>query len=314
MQDDMAQAMFDANDLPHLMSAVEMTNQVLECDGVCVCLNDHFYDNTKEQIVHADINHFGQEMVLTACGMGDMSVDEDHVYARFPTGDLLPKPLMDQYRFLIFYPLHATTCSIGYLVMNDISETVKQNLHKSVFSFLEVAIENVRKKIQVNQLNEELDDLYVRDALTGLYNRFGFQRFAQQTFDACMAEDGAQVVFVDMDDMKGINDRFGHDAGDDAICAVAQILKDVCEPEDFIMRYGGDEFLVIASQRKTGLADTIADAAERKSFGDGKLWNLGLSVGVVRSDAKNPRTLDECILSADTKMYEIKGIRKAGDA
>jgi len=193
--------------------------------------------------------------------------------------------------------------------MNGISQAAKLNLHESIFSFLEIAIENVRKKGLLRQLNDVLDNLYVHDALTGMYNRFGYERFASQTYETFLREDGgAQVLFVDMDDMKGINDRYGHEIGDAAIRAAADLIKRSCRAGDFMMRYGGDEFLVIASIREDGLAEALDGMLEGDAVG--LPCRLSLTVGRVQADDSAPRTLDQCVQAADAKMYEIKKKKK----
>ncbi len=312
-QDQMAEELFEASDLLELMDIVEKNRAVFGCDNVYLCINDYYYDNyEKKQWCH-DSEVFGEEMILAACDHTGFTADENHLYARFPTRDLLPDSLRREERFLMFYPLHYNTYSIGYLVMDSISEAAKLNLHESIFSFLEIAIENVRKKGLLRHFNSVLDNLYVHDSLTGLYNRFGFERFGQLTYDRFMASDGgAQILFVDMDDMKGINDRFGHEIGDAAICAAAQALRTACGSQDFLMRYGGDEFLVIASCRETGLKAAIQRAIRESNHASEMPFTLSMSVGIVHAEALDGRSLDECIQAADSQMYNNKKRRKTG--
>ena len=78
------------------------------------------------------------------------------------------------------------------------------------------------------------------------------------------------------------------------------------------MRYGGDEFLVIASRRETGLEEAIQRAAETAGGEAGLPFDLALSVGVVRAYASERRPLDSCVQAADTLMYDNKNRRKAG--
>lgn len=308
-QEQLAEEMFDAMDLTELMEIVERNQAIFGCDSTYLCINDYYYDNYDKKQWRNDSERFGKEMILAACGSPGASADADHIYARFPTRYLLPGGILDDQRFLIFYPLHYNTYSIGYFVMNGISQAAKLNLHESIFSFLEIAIENVRKKGLLRQLNDVLDNLYVHDALTGLYNRFGYERFAQQTYEGFLREDGgAQVLFVDMDDMKHINDRYGHEIGDAAIRTAAEHIKKACRAGDFMMRYGGDEFLVIASIRETGLADALAQTP--KADGEALPCRLSLTVGQVQSDGASPQSLDQCVQAADAKMYEIKKQKK----
>ena len=176
-------------------------------------------------------------------------------------------------------------------------------------------MENVRKKSLLHNLNETLDDLYVHDALTGLFNRFGLGRHGQERHDALMAKDGCvQVLFIDMDDLKTINDRFGHETGDAALRITARILRETCTPDAFIMRYGGDEFLIIDTGRLRGLSGRIAAAAGEYNRTSGMPFALSFSIGVVRTDSKKRLPLDECIKAADSLMYRIKQKKKAASS
>ena len=313
MQDQMAEQLFEASDLLELMDIVEKNRAVFGCDNVYLCINDYYYDNYDKKQWSHDSEVFGEEMILAACDHIGYIADSNHLYARFPTRDLLPGTLPREERFLMFYPLHYNTYSIGYLAMDSISEAAKLNLHESIFSFLEIAIENVRKKGLLRHFNSVLDNLYVHDSLTGLYNRFGFERFGQLTFDRFMVSDGgSQILFIDMDGLKAINDRFGHEVGDAAIRAAAQVLRGACNSQDFLMRYGGDEFLVIASCRETGLKAAIQRAVREYNQDSDSQFTLSLSVGIVHAEALDGHTLDECIQAADAQMYDNKNRRKTG--
>ena len=250
-------------------------------------------------------------MVLYNSGIQKQAGRDDMI--RFPTADLLPESLMEKESFLMFYPLHYNTYSIGYLVLDGICTAAKLNLHESILNFLEIAIENVRKKSLLHNLNDTLDDLYVHDALTGLFNRFGLDRYGQQRFDDLLASEGSvQVLFIDMDDMKSINDRYGHEAGDMALKASARLLQRTCSADAFIMRYGGDEFIIIDTGRIRRLDEMILEAADEYNRTSGMPFSLGFSVGVMRTDSQKRLPMDDCIREADSRMYKIKQKRKAG--
>ncbi|MER1994490.1 MAG: GGDEF domain-containing protein, partial [Eubacteriales bacterium] len=164
-----------------------------------------------------------------------------------------------------------------------------------------------------HNLNDTLDDLYVHDALTGLYNRFGLARYGQQRFDDLLASEGSvQVLFIDMDDMKSINDRFGHETGDAALKISARILQRTCSADAFIMRYGGDEFIIIDTGRIRRLDDQIMEAADDYNRSSGMPFTLSFSIGVVRTDTEKRALMDDCIKAADSLMYKIKQKKKAG--
>jgi diguanylate cyclase (GGDEF)-like protein len=232
-------------------------------------------------------------------------------------GQILPKEILERERFLMFYPLHYDSYSIGYLALSDISEASQSNLHKSLFNFMEVAFENVRKKCLLRQFNAMLESLSIHDGLTGLYNRVGYERYARATFERLLEnEGGVRILFADLDKLKAINDRWGHEAGDEAIRLAAEVLREPCRGDDFLMRYGGDEFLVIASCRETELEQRYRENLERRCRRDGFPGTVSVSVGSVtahRGDPKPP-TLDDLIRRADVLMYERKRGRRIATA
>lgn len=87
------------------------------------------------------------------------------------------------------------------------------------------------------------------DELTGLYNKRSLNRYLEDVFEACkLNEKELGILFLDIDYFKQLNDRYGHGKGDEGICAVADTLKRIF-PEDYVARYGGDEFLVVMTGR-----------------------------------------------------------------
>ena len=309
-QDLMAEELFEAQDLPDLMRIFNKSHSIFGCDNVYLCINEYYFDNYDKNMWPHYAEHFDSTMVLFDSGAIDSESGEEVV--RFPTSSLLPDHLMEKEPFLIFYPLHYNTYSIGYIVLNGICAAAKHNLHESILNFLEIAIENVRKKSLLHNLNDTLDELYVHDALTGLYNRFGLTRFGQQRYDDLIASEGSvQVLFIDMNDMKAINDLFGHESGDAALKASARILQRICSENAFIMRYGGDEFIIIDSGSNTSLCEEIDAAADEYNRTSGIPFTLSLSIGVVRTTNEERKPLDECIRAADSLMYRNKQKKKA---
>lgn len=309
-QDQMAEDLFEAVDLPDLMRIFSKNHPIFGCENVYLCINEYYFDNYDKSMWPNYAESFDTTMVL--CDGTETPPDKNDMI-RFPTAGLLPKGIMEKEPFLMFYPLHYNTYSIGYIALNGICTAAKMNLHESILNFLEIAIENVRKKSLLHNLNDTLDDLYVHDALTGLYNRFGLARFGQQRYDDFLASEGSvQVLFIDMDDMKSINDKFGHETGDAALKVSARILQRVCSEDAFIMRYGGDEFIIIDTGRNRRLSNGILSAADEYNRTSGMPFTLGFSIGTVRTDDLKRLPMDDCIKEADSRMYKKKQKRKAG--
>ncbi len=303
-------------DLPQLMELVGTHREAFGCQKVWLCVNDYYFDNyDREHFLH-DTETFGEYMVMVK----DTPDSPKHelTFERFPTAELMPAEVMEKERFLVFYPVHYNTQSIGYLVMDDMSTAAQMGLHETLFSFLDIALENVRKKGLLTHLNSMLDSMYVRDKLTGLFNRFGYERFAGSVFDKYLAQaGGAQIIFIDMDGLKMINDCYGHEMGDEAILESAQAVQSICGSGDFVMRYGGDEFLVITSIQDEDYEQRLQETLRLKNETRNRPFDLSLSSGVIKvqiSDsqraADSRETLESYIKKADALMYEHKKERK----
>lgn len=166
-------------------------------------------------------------------------------------------------------------------------------------------------------LEARLKDMSYKDELTGLYNRRGFMEFAKQQIKvAGRTKEGMLLFSADLDDMKHINDRYGHQQGDRALIETANVLQRTFRSSDIIARIGGDEFFILALATKpehSGLlhAQLNRYVTERNQRGN-LPFALSLSVGFAYYDSEHPESLDQLIARSDTMMYEEKRKRKAG--
>jgi diguanylate cyclase (GGDEF)-like protein len=165
-------------------------------------------------------------------------------------------------------------------------------------------------------LDRELRYLAVTDDLTCLFNRRGF--FAAATQQLKLAQRNAQnllLLFCDVDNLKKINDTYGHREGDLALVRTADALEKTFRGSDIIARLGGDEFVVLAQVASDHTQEVLLRRLEKnlkKSSTAGSRYELSLSVGVARFDPKRGVTLGELLAQADKSMYEKK--RRAQEA
>ncbi len=149
------------------------------------------------------------------------------------------------------------------------------------------------------------------DELTGAYNRRGFMILAEHHLRASeRTQRGTLLFFIDLNDMKGINDNHGHSAGDDALSDTAEILRQTFRSADIIGRMGGDEFAVMATSAPPAIAGAIADRLQQKvcdhNAKELRPFELALSFGIAEYDPTAPCTIDELLAEADEKMYSHK--------
>ncbi|MBL8959210.1 MAG: GGDEF domain-containing protein [Gemmatimonadetes bacterium] len=162
-----------------------------------------------------------------------------------------------------------------------------------------------------HQREDALRALSLMDELTGLYNRRGFLTLAQQQLK--LARRGQRelvLLFVDMDDFKEINDRFGHNEGDVALRRTAAILQHTFRDSDIVARLGGDEFVVLASDIAHGTGPLIVERLraelQLRNERDGYPYRLSFSVGLATFDPERPPEIEELLATADAMLYEQK--------
>jgi diguanylate cyclase (GGDEF)-like protein/PAS domain S-box-containing protein len=163
------------------------------------------------------------------------------------------------------------------------------------------------------RLQEKLEKVAVTDELTGLLNRRGFLLIAGQEHKVAMRQQhGVAVAYLDLDGLKTINDRLGHEQGDHALRLFADVLRDVFRESDVVARLGGDEFAALAYDVDGAEVDRIlarleATLADATLVGD---YPLSSSVGVALCAPGQASSLDDLLAQADERMYEHKRARK----
>ena len=147
------------------------------------------------------------------------------------------------------------------------------------------------------------------DALTGLPNRRYFDEFCALLARRRRAEDAVGVLMVDIDKFKGLNDRFGHQVGDEVLRAVAGAIVGAVREDDVPARYGGEEFAVLLRNPTRSVAVEVGERVREAVGGlDLRRWGISaVSVSVGVSVAEDPDApIDEVIEQADKALYDAK--------
>lgn len=233
-----------------------------------------------------------------------------------PDKRLLPDaylPMLEK-RTNLFLPLHFNNEVFGYCILqmkpggiSDIDER---------FEFFCLNLGNALKK---NQMYRELFSvkdvmqMYLKDPLTGIYNRRGFERKLPEICDISQKM-GVKlaVVSIDMDGLKYINDHFGHLTGDKSLVSFAHCLCGALHEHEFCARMGGDEFeavlLLDSENRKQRFEQELAHRLACENAQIEQDYGIDASVGICEVEENN--TLMEYFRLADEKMYRIKRSKK----
>ncbi len=178
------------------------------------------------------------------------------------------------------------------------------------------AVTVVSKNInELKKMEAELRTLSLTDPLTGLHNRRGFLTLAEhlvKTADRTRSK--VFLLYADLDNLKHINDVFGHQEGDLALKETGRILKETFRKSDIVARIGGDEFVVMPVGNKEESVPLLTARFDNnlRDYNEKKLHKhtLSLSVGITHYDPAHPVTLEELLSQGDKMMYEQKLSRK----
>lgn len=236
--------------------------------------------------------------------------------AVFNTSDLLPKEAVEQDPMIYyFFPLHNLNITFGYFA---ISYEGTHSSGKSFHSWLAIlgnALEGMRLRHKSNALLEELNNMYVHDVLTGLLNRRGFENDSRKLYEESRAEKKSLVIIsIDMDNLKIVNDKFGHKHGDIALQTLGKAILNAAGPEDLCARVGGDEFSVAAlgydQDKIQEFMKKFYEYLENFNRNSEYPYLVGASCGWYMITASQEITLDAAIVKSDEHLYETKRDRK----
>jgi len=230
---------------------------------------------------------------------------------------------------LIFVPLLIEERVIGILTIQSYEKDSYTESHRILLEalspYLAIAIENSLIHDRVEELNrsiigekEELEQAAMRsshlanhDALTGLPNRRLLFELLQKSFDiASRSHTKVGVIYMDLDNFKPINDRFGHLAGDSALITISARLRSILRASDTVARVGGDEFIAVLTNIHDReaielAAQKILEECSRPIPLDSEECTVGVSMGIaVYPD--DGEVIADLVNRSDTAMYRIK--------
>lgn len=147
-----------------------------------------------------------------------------------------------------------------------------------------------------------------RDFLTGLLNRRGFLETAEERIKRFFGT--GLILFIDIDHFKAINDRYGHDTGDEVLKAFAKILAGSLRSDDIAARWGGDEFIAMLSTVEAQSLESVSSRilANVESFNaqNPRDWKLGISIGHALLGQDSANDFESLIAVADARMYQSR--------
>ncbi|MFP4589569.1 MAG: MASE3 domain-containing protein [Candidatus Acetothermia bacterium] len=213
------------------------------------------------------------------------------------------KPTSEDFKSCISIPIG----NIGNL---QIVDDEAANFEESDLELAEILANHLYEELQRVRLEKELKERAIRDPLTGLYNRRYFNESLGKEVERCKRyEESLAFVMIDVNRFKEINDRYSHQKGDQVLTEVANLLKENVRDADTVVRYGGDEFLIMMPETKK--LDNATSRLDKRM----ERWNkesdlldfpLTLAMGISRWNPNQGRGVEDALKEADERMYEDK--------
>ena len=201
----------------------------------------------------------------------------------------------------------------GEFLVNQMSSAMRiinlLKINEQIQQQLEESFEAMREH------NIVLDTLSKSDGLTMTLNRRGFYQEAEKMI-AAAHEDGKTllVLYADMNNLKIINDRYGHENGDFSLKMIGRLLAEQIDDRGVVGRIGGDEFAGILYYNEADQGETFLNglyrAFDRDNKSSDKVYNVTISAGSVKISPEQGMTLEEALAKADEKLYQVKQHRK----
>ena len=236
----------------------------------------------------------------------------------FESKRIIPEMFSDTGKNKIYYfvPIHFRERCLGYLAILNSNFPMKTSMFQTWSISICSSLENIRKIGCLDNAVKKLNSLYTIDTLSGIYNRNGFKNYSSDLFAYCIkAHKPVMLMFIDMDNLKFINDNYGHKFGDTAIHAVSNAIKKSCINGEIYSRFGGDEFIIFGAdyseENAVALTERINENIKKESDKLNLQYNLTASIGHHIQIPDENSQIFQFVTIADHVMYEKKKKKKS---
>ncbi|MDE7478488.1 MAG: GGDEF domain-containing protein, partial [Lachnospiraceae bacterium] len=309
----MSTTLYCVRELDEGMELLEkFLTRIDNCHEFYICLYQnwdsipsHIRKITSAQEEHKDMDilimpfAYKDGKLLHSCSFTKKHTLPDYIYA-------------DSQSAYIYSPLYFENREFGYVALS-----YKNNILAYQFNFLTWIVNvsrmlrNICESKQTDLMVNRLEDIYMKDDLTGLYNRQGFHQLSDSYLKQAQEDNVIMLAMVfDLDELKTINDVFGHLEGDFAIQVLGHALKHSCTEKTLLARIGGDEFFALATDTTEEDAKEMTVAINKYLENYNRLhtkkYNISVSSGYAIKNAQDILDIQEILNIADHKMYAEK--------
>jgi diguanylate cyclase (GGDEF)-like protein/putative nucleotidyltransferase with HDIG domain len=305
-------------DVAHTLEIlVDKVGHVVPFDTCCI----YIYEDSKGYaIARHVVGKHAQKLAARCIGLGE-GVTGFALANRSPVNQLHPSlDFTDinpdagiKYRSMAALPLFKDDVLLGALSVYSSEIDQYTDDHMRV---LETVTRLASDALSNAMQHAEAESHALTDPLTGLPNaRYLSLRFEEEAARARRTDRTFQVVMLDLDEFKNVNDTYGHKAGDKMLREVAHLIEGQLREYDFLARYGGDEFVALVQEVVGSQVEELCARIETAvskfslSLGRNRLARVGISVGTATFGIDG-NTLDQLVIAADNEMYRVKSTHR----
>jgi diguanylate cyclase (GGDEF)-like protein/PAS domain S-box-containing protein len=200
---------------------------------------------------------------------------------------------------------------IDVIVSTSCIKDLKGEISNLVVILTDITDQKIVKQ-QLKSLNRKLEHEATHDSLTGAPNRRSImEKLDSELSRAKRMGSRLSIGLCDIDHFKYVNDKYGHQVGDDVLCCFVKTVKSILRPYDLVGRYGGEEFLLIVPESAESVKDVVFERI-RSKIANGKMLtrsgelDITISIGIADADLNKNDTVDSLIAAADLALYKAK--------
>lgn len=279
---------------------------------LCMCEN---WDNLGANELAQDYLKKGytKKMNLLVHKMPDYAYVEPNLY--FDVNEMLPAIYERRPKPTAFFftPIHFNDRCFGYSVISYGDKPVSYTTtYRKWTRYVCASLESLRRQRNLQYMYTKMEENAVTDLLTGIYNRNGFNLYANQIFsEAKEHKQKFALLLGDMNNLKYINDTFGHVEGDFALKSVADAFTRVCSSDMMCFRIGGDEYVIagrtlLSENELAEISDSIKSYLKKVNETADKPYSISISIGWCFDNADKLDSIEQAVSIADERMFAAK--------
>jgi len=274
-----------------------------------ICMDPNFGKLGEEDVVNLPQYKFGNTFYMLVGKNGDKKYEME----RFDLSNgLIPKDTEDQVNHMyVFQPVYYKSFVCGYIIMADNIEHFGNAKYHFMHTHFNRLLDQYKKNMQLHYLNSKLSQLMNTDALTSTKNRMAFE-IHKKILAEEIAKGANNIAFVvaDINNLKTINDAFGHEFGDKYIKNASDFICKIFKHSP-VFRIGGDEFLIVLTGQDFDNRFELTEKMGNEMLAIDKnetdpIKKVSIAFGFVDYDASKDTSIDDAIRRADKEMYANK--------